>query len=175
VWDDRQIDGGDNWRDAIHQAIDGCNVALLLVSKAFLASEFINTEELNHLLARGKNDGIRIVPLIVKPCPWEMDIFAHLQALPKDGKPIITFEENNGDREQVWTDIIRRIASWVEPAQTGRLQPAAYKQAVAQATPDSPAIQGKQSMGSNNQWGQTRLAYLPMTGMLWLFMNRQGD
>lgn len=123
VWDDRQIDGGDNWRDAIQQAMDACNVALLLVSNAFLASEFINTAELNHLLARGKKDAIRVVPLIVRPCPWEMDIFAHLQALPKDGKPIITFEEDNGDREQVWTDIIRHIASWAEPAKPLQPQP----------------------------------------------------
>ena len=46
-WDDRCIDAGDEWRNNIGTAIDGCDLALLLVSPAFIASEFIYAEELS--------------------------------------------------------------------------------------------------------------------------------
>jgi hypothetical protein len=32
-----------------------------------------------------------------------------LQALPRDAKPIISFSKENGDRDQVWTDISKAI------------------------------------------------------------------
>ncbi|MDP3612280.1 MAG: toll/interleukin-1 receptor domain-containing protein, partial [Rubrivivax sp.] len=45
VWDDRRIQGGDDWRQEIRQAIEGCDIALLLISADFLISKFILDEE----------------------------------------------------------------------------------------------------------------------------------
>lgn len=39
-WDDRCIDAGDKWRNNIGAAIDVCDLALLLVSPAFIASDY---------------------------------------------------------------------------------------------------------------------------------------
>ena len=41
LWDDSQIPPGAQWRAAIETALAGAKVALLLVSDAFLASEFV--------------------------------------------------------------------------------------------------------------------------------------
>lgn len=52
LWDDRRIAGGDEWYNDIQQAVDAANVAILLVSANFLASEFIMQEEAPRLLQR---------------------------------------------------------------------------------------------------------------------------
>jgi hypothetical protein len=32
-----------------------------------------------------------------------------IQALPKDGKPVVKFSKSSGNRDQVWTDIATAI------------------------------------------------------------------
>jgi hypothetical protein len=37
---------------------------------------------------------------------WQSEpVLKDLQALPKDGKAVITFSKDNGNRDQVWADI----------------------------------------------------------------------
>lgn len=110
AWTDRQIDGGNDWRDDIDQAMDACQIALLLVSPAFLASEFIQTVEMRRLMERRESDGIRVVPIIIRPCMWEFDDIGALQAWPKNGQAVITFSDDTGARDQVWLEIGRNIA-----------------------------------------------------------------
>jgi formylglycine-generating enzyme required for sulfatase activity len=114
-WDDRCIDGGEAWRENIRAAIEGCQLALLLVSPAFIASDFIYTEELTRLLERRERDGMRVVPIILRPCAWKHEQpIESLQAWPEDGKAIITFAADDGSRDQAWTDIVERIARLAE-------------------------------------------------------------
>jgi hypothetical protein len=50
------------------------------------------------------------VPIIVRPCKWKSQpVLKDLQALPEDGKPVITFSKDNGDRDKVWEDIATAI------------------------------------------------------------------
>ena len=51
LWTDRKIPLGTDWFDSIQQAISECDFGLLLVSPAFLGSEFIVTHELAHFVA----------------------------------------------------------------------------------------------------------------------------
>lgn len=46
LWDDSRIKLGDNWQAEIHKAIEEAAVAVLLVTKDFLASDFITKQEL---------------------------------------------------------------------------------------------------------------------------------
>jgi hypothetical protein len=46
LWRDTQIEAGQQWRQEIRQALDDSDLALLLVSPAFLISPFITQEEL---------------------------------------------------------------------------------------------------------------------------------
>ena len=43
-------------------------------------------------LARRERGEAKVVPIIARPVDWQQSPFAHLQALPKDGKPITTFQ-----------------------------------------------------------------------------------
>jgi hypothetical protein len=106
AWQDRRIEEGDEWYEAIQDAMNTCDLAILLVSQYFIASRFIQDDELPRLLQRRKDAGLRVVPIIVRPCKWQSEpALKGLQGLPKDGKAVITFDKDNGDRDQVWADI----------------------------------------------------------------------
>lgn len=57
-----------------------------------------------------REQGSRVLPIIVRPCKWQSEpALSSLQALPKDGKAVITFSKDNGDRDQAWSDITTAI------------------------------------------------------------------
>jgi len=110
AWQDRRIEEGDEWYQEIQDAMNECDLAILLVSANFIASSFIQDEELTRLLKRRMEEGLRVVPVIVKPCLWQSEpALKGIQGLPRDGKPVITYSKDNGDRDQVWTDIAKAI------------------------------------------------------------------
>ena len=114
-WQDRRIEEGDDWYQEIQDAMNECDLAILLVSQHFIASRFIQDVELPRLLKRRGEHGLRVVPIIVRPCKWQSEpALRGLQALPRDGKAVITFSKDNGDRDQAWTDIATAIEKrWI--------------------------------------------------------------
>jgi len=112
AWEDRAIQPGEEWFQSIIKAIENCDIALLLVSANFLSSDFINNYEIRALFMRKNN--IVIVPIILSPCTWKLEPFSYLNVLPKDGKPIITFPEANGERDEAWTTVIFNIKKIIE-------------------------------------------------------------
>ena len=109
VWQDRRIEPGEEWYKAIRKAMRTCQVALLLVSQYFLASAFIQNEELPTLLEQRINNGLIVIPIIIRPCLWNKNpILRNLQALPKDAKPIASVSSSSR-RDQIWVDIAEAI------------------------------------------------------------------
>jgi small GTP-binding protein len=106
TWQDRRIEAGDEWNTSIRNAMDDCDLALLLVSADYLASRFIQEEEQPKLLQRRQEMRLRVIPIIVRPCTWQSEpVVKDLQALPKNGKAVITFSKDTGERDQVWADV----------------------------------------------------------------------
>jgi hypothetical protein len=62
---------GERWHDEIKKALASAQVAVLLVSADFLASDFIANEELPSLLAAEQARGLVVMPVIVSPCRFE--------------------------------------------------------------------------------------------------------
>jgi len=101
LWDDRRIGAGENWYQEIQVAMDAASVAVLMVSANFLTSNFILREEVPRLLKRRKEDGMRIFPVIIRPCAWkQVKWLTQMNLRPKDGKPI-----SRGDEHQIDTDM----------------------------------------------------------------------
>ncbi len=71
VWSDNEIQLGADWEKEIVKTISEAKVALLLISADFLVSEFIMQTEVPQILKKAENGQIVIVPLVVRPCPWE--------------------------------------------------------------------------------------------------------
>lgn len=55
---------GDRRKDGIARALEAAQVAILLVSVSFLASDFVAEEELPKLLAAAEERGVRIWPVV---------------------------------------------------------------------------------------------------------------
>ena len=104
VWNDRDIARGDAWLPEIEAAMDRATVAVLLISKDFLTSGFIQGKEIPRLLSRREEEGLRVIPLFVRPCAWQaVDWLAAIQGVPKDTKPLSGWSDHDAD--QILTDL----------------------------------------------------------------------
>ncbi|HUE89731.1 MAG TPA: toll/interleukin-1 receptor domain-containing protein [Vicinamibacterales bacterium] len=99
LWDDRRLAAGDEWRPDIEQAIAHATVAILIVSKDFLTSQFIREEELTQILARRSQRQLRVIPLIAEPCAWQaVEALQGIQARPIDGRALSGGTEHEIDQ-----------------------------------------------------------------------------
>lgn len=98
VWEDRKIAAGDDWYPEIERAIESAHIAILLISADFLSSKFIQGKEVPPLLERRKKEGLRVIPLILKPCPWQtVGWLSKIQGRPIENKPLSGFDEHYQD------------------------------------------------------------------------------
>ena len=114
AWFDRQILGGGEIDREITSKLAESDIFLALVSPDFLASNYCYEEEMTKALERHADGTLRVVPLIVEPCDWKSTPLGKLKALPKDGKPISTWTNENVAYLDVVTEL-RRIASEQQP------------------------------------------------------------
>ncbi len=101
LWDDRRIGAGDDWYEEIQKAMTKASVAILLVSANFLTSKFILEEEVSRLMEHREKEGMRIFPIIAKPCAWnQVKWLSRMNLRPKDGKAL-----SGGDEHHIDTDL----------------------------------------------------------------------
>lgn len=87
-WSDSMIDAGENWNNAINENLMNADIILLLVSAAFLSSEYINSIEVSTALDRHRKGETIVIPIILRDVNWKQAPFADLQALPSGGKAV---------------------------------------------------------------------------------------
>ena len=92
-WHDRNIRAGSTWNRAISEHLDTAQIILLLISADFLDSEYCNTVEVKRALQRHKKGEACVIPVILRPADWHDEKFAQLQALPRDGKPVVKWSD----------------------------------------------------------------------------------
>lgn len=71
TWVDTRIKTGDDWFEEITRAIEQADIGIFLLSRQFLASEFINNEEIPALMRQRKRNGMVVISILARPCPWE--------------------------------------------------------------------------------------------------------
>jgi len=90
------------------------HVAVFIVSADFLNSEFVRRKEIPALLERRRREGLRIIPLIARPCPWQqVPWLAAIQARPLDGKTLASLSRVKA--EQVLSDLAEEILRLAAP------------------------------------------------------------
>jgi hypothetical protein len=95
--------------------MEAADVAVLLVSADFLTSSFILREEVARLLTRRQQGGFPIVPILVRPCPWEeVPWLASMQIRPLDARPLSAGNEHQIETEL--TAIVEEIAALLRRA-----------------------------------------------------------
>lgn len=113
VWNDTEIMAGAKWEKSLEDALNSANIALLLISADFLASDFIINKELPILLKTAEYDGSIIIPIVVKPSRYTYDeILSQFQAINDPRKPLIDLSE--GDRERVFVKLTETIKKYLK-------------------------------------------------------------
>lgn len=115
VWDDRKIPPGGVWPEEIHAQIEKADIILLLVSPDFMASNYINGVEIKRAMELHEDGKTRVIPVILKPSDWTHAIFAKLQVIPADAKPISDWK----NRDAAFLNIVEYLRKIVEETSTG--------------------------------------------------------
>jgi hypothetical protein len=110
VWHDRDITAGTEWSKEIDRELKDADLILLLVSAAFLDSDFCVSTELQQAVKRHQNEEALVIPVMLKPCDVEGTAVALLQQVPKNGKPISTWS----NRDSAYLDAVKQIKVAVE-------------------------------------------------------------
>jgi hypothetical protein len=81
LWDDSRIQAGAPWQTEIEQALKGSDAAILLVSRRYLASDFILDQELLPILRAAKHRGLHVLWIAVSATMYEDSDLNEFQAL----------------------------------------------------------------------------------------------
>jgi len=98
IWADTKITAGSEWKKEIDLALARAKVALLLVSRNFLQSEFITEHELAPLL---KRPGLSVVWIAVGHSLYQETEIAKYQAANDPSKPLNALTESELDLQLV--------------------------------------------------------------------------
>lgn len=108
-WEDTKLRGGDKWREEITKAIGNANVAVLLVSTDFLASDFISSDELPPILRKAEEDGTRILSLIVSPCEFIDSELGEFQAINDPERTLADLGTDEAAIDRVFLELNKNI------------------------------------------------------------------
>nr|WP_240788760.1 toll/interleukin-1 receptor domain-containing protein [Ramlibacter henchirensis] len=113
-WSDKRLRTGDKWKAEIEQNLNEAVIAVLLISADFLASDFIVNNELPPLLVKADSNGLRILPVIVKPCGFRRDpILSTFQAANDPATPLLgmTPIEQEALYDKIADEVAKEIAN----------------------------------------------------------------
>jgi hypothetical protein len=115
LWSDTDIRPSDDWLMEIEAAMVRAQVAVLLVSKHFLSSDFCTNVELERFVEARSERGLKLVAVIVSDCYWQrVPNIARFQVLPKDRKNAVKPIKSARDKDEAWTAVVKAIAKLLD-------------------------------------------------------------
>ena len=122
VWSDKEIKIGDDWHERIQAQLKAAKAVVLLVSPAYLASDYIVTNELPVLLKNAADQGVKIMPIIISPCLFKRTKFkypdprkgpqeftlASIQSANPPSKTLVEMDE--GEQNRVLLAVAEQLA-----------------------------------------------------------------
>jgi hypothetical protein len=115
IWSDERIKSGQNWQQEIDAAIARARGALLLVTPAFFASEFIQNQELPKILERHQKEGLFLYWVPIRHGAYLKSSLADIQAFGNLDRPLRDLSEADQDRimSQIAMDIGEKLGQSV--------------------------------------------------------------
>jgi WD40 repeat protein len=111
LFHDRVLEPGADWSNELLKGLEQASIVLFLVSQSSLTSSFIE-RELNQAISRDK----RIIPVLLEPCDWFGSPLSKFQALPRNGKPITTWNK----RDEAFAEVAAAIVAVSQSVAGGR-------------------------------------------------------
>jgi hypothetical protein len=102
TWHDRDIRAGDDWKQTLDAKLETADVILLLVSPAFIGSDYCYGVEMARALKRYEAGTALVIPVIVRPCDWSSAPFARLHCLPRYGPAVTRWRSH----DEAWLDVV---------------------------------------------------------------------
>lgn len=112
TWTDTQIKPGSRWREEIETALHSASVAVLLVSSDFLASDFINENELPVLLKKAGSKELSIFWLPVRPSSYKLTEINNYQAASDPSRPLTSL--GAAEQETILVNVCEKIMESLE-------------------------------------------------------------
>jgi hypothetical protein len=107
AWSDTQIEPSSRWFDDIKTAMSQSSVAVMLVTPAFLESDFIHEHELGPLLRAAEAGGVKILWVLVRDCSWKETSLKDYQALGSTDKPLAGLSPPK--RDTAWRKVCEQV------------------------------------------------------------------
>ena len=95
VWSDVDINAGEEWEKEITEHLNTAQIILLLVSPDFMMSEYAYSIEMKRAIERHKQGEASVIPIILRWVSWQGTPLGQLQALPKDAKPVKSWQDED--------------------------------------------------------------------------------
>ena len=149
-WHDRRITAGSPIDREIDQQLEQADVVLLLVSASFLASDYCYSIEMQRAMERHARKEATVIPVVVRPCDWKSAPFGNLMAVPRDGRPIVTW----ANYDEAYTDVARRVREVVE-GMTARRAGAQRREGARAGQAVAPALSSSLPRSSNMRLRKT--------------------
>jgi hypothetical protein len=125
VWVDRhRIRAGTAWAPEIDKGLQQADLAVLLISPAFLSSEFIRNTELPKLLA-SRTAGLPVIPILIMPCGWKAIGWLQSHELrPRGDRALAEFGDlNSAAVNRQLGNLVEEIAKILEEQPTRKPPP----------------------------------------------------
>lgn len=140
-WYDRASLGvGDQFRQEIEAQIDQADIAILLVSRGFMLSTFIQEVELPRIEARAQRRELTVVPIITRHCPWqEIPLLNSVVVMPSSTTPLVNYTSDEVSFLNVKDELLAGIERQIEKIRSRQEQTREPDTKVVDAPPSTPA------------------------------------
>jgi TIR domain len=96
VWHYGDLLPGAQWESEIERELNTADIILLLISPAFIASDYCWSKEMQWAIARNTRGDARVIPILGKTTSdWKTTPLGTLQALPTEARPICTWRNRD--------------------------------------------------------------------------------
>ena len=132
VFHDENVRVGDKWDPRILHEVETCDVAVLLVSAAFLDRPYIRNDEMPALLRRWHSKEVLLVPVLLSPCGHDHVWFTYRTgASASHGTRLADLQQSGGimkplkglrpvERDRRLTEMARTVMDHVRSNSRGR-------------------------------------------------------
>lgn len=108
-WYDQKIVAGDKLFNDIDRNLESADIIVLFVSSSYFASVSCG-KEMNRAIERYESGDAQVIPVIVRPCVWQQTSLSELKVLPKDGKAVTIWD----NQDLAWTNVSQEIRNAIE-------------------------------------------------------------
>lgn len=127
TWTDQQIPTGGNLTKNISSELSSSDLFMALISPDYISSQYCYEKEFQKALEMLSQEKIIIIPIIIEVCDWLSTPFKDFKALPRDGKPISTWENIN----TAFLDVIQSIRRLINESTAIKTSPIGSESSVA--------------------------------------------